>query len=92
MLDAAWQQRITQLEAEGQTVVALLQQGQLLGVLALRDTLRSDAKTAVAALHNLGVQSVMLTGDNPRSSSHRAGIGDGLSRKPAACRQSQCGE
>ncbi|OAT29015.1 heavy metal transporting ATPase [Buttiauxella brennerae ATCC 51605] len=67
VLDAAWQQRITQLEAEGQTVVALLQQGQLLGVLALRDTLRSDAKTAVAALHNLGVQSVMLTGDNPRA-------------------------
>ena len=63
----AWQQRITQLEAEGQTVVALLQQGQLLGVMALRDTLRSDAKMAVAALHKLGVQSVMLTGDNPRA-------------------------
>lgn len=67
VLDAAWQQRITQLEAEGQTVVALLQEGKLLGVLALRDTLRSDAKMAVAALHNLGVQSVMLTGDNPRA-------------------------
>lgn len=67
VLDEAWQQRITQLEAEGQTVVALLKQGQLLGVLALRDTLRSDAKTAVVALRNLGVQSVMLTGDNPRA-------------------------
>lgn len=66
-LDAGWQQRITQLEAEGQTVVALLQQGQLLGVIALRDTLRSDAKMAVAALHHLGVKSVMLTGDNPRA-------------------------
>jgi Cd2+/Zn2+-exporting ATPase len=67
VLGATWQQRITQLEAEGQTVIAVVQQGQLLGVLALRDTLRSDAKMAVAALKNIGVQSVMLTGDNPRA-------------------------
>ncbi|HEY3588824.1 MAG TPA: Zn(II)/Cd(II)/Pb(II) translocating P-type ATPase ZntA [Buttiauxella sp.] len=67
VLDARWQQRITQLEAEGQTVITVVQQGQLLGVIALRDTLRSDAKMAVLALKNIGVQSVMLTGDNPRA-------------------------
>ncbi|HKN04292.1 MAG TPA: Zn(II)/Cd(II)/Pb(II) translocating P-type ATPase ZntA [Buttiauxella sp.] len=67
VLDAQWQTRITQLEAEGQTVIAAVQQGKLLGVLALRDTLRSDAKAAVTALKNIGVQSVMLTGDNPRA-------------------------
>ena len=67
VLDEAWQQRITQLEAEGQTVIAAVRQNQLLGIIALRDTLRSDAKEAVAALKNIGVHGVMLTGDNPRA-------------------------
>ncbi|MGB7803446.1 Zn(II)/Cd(II)/Pb(II) translocating P-type ATPase ZntA [Buttiauxella sp.] len=67
VLDATWQQRITQLEAEGQTVIAVVQNNRLLGVIALRDTLRSDASQAVADLQKIGVQSVMLTGDNPRA-------------------------
>ncbi|MGG4766082.1 HAD-IC family P-type ATPase [Klebsiella pneumoniae] len=36
-------------------------------LLALRDTLRDDARQAVDALHQLGVQGVILTGDNPRA-------------------------
>ncbi|WBM70781.1 Zn(II)/Cd(II)/Pb(II) translocating P-type ATPase ZntA [Buttiauxella sp. WJP83] len=67
VLDATWHQRITQLEAEGQTVITVVQQNRLLGVIALRDTLRRDAKQAVADLQKIGVQSVMLTGDNPRA-------------------------
>lgn len=55
------------LEQAGQTVVILSQEGVAKGMLALRDTLRSDAKEAVAALHQLGVQGVILTGDNPRA-------------------------
>ncbi len=35
--------------------------------LALRDTLRSDAKQAIAELNVLGVYGVILTGDNPRA-------------------------
>jgi Cd2+/Zn2+-exporting ATPase len=42
-------------------------------MLALRDTLRDDAKEAVAALHQLGVQGVILTGDNPRAAAAIAG-------------------
>jgi len=55
------------LEQAGQTVVILTQEGVAKGMLALRDTLRGDAKEAVAALHQLGVQGVILTGDNPRA-------------------------
>lgn len=55
------------LEQAGQTVVILSQEGVAKGMLALRDTLRGDAKEAVAALHQLGVQGVILTGDNPRA-------------------------
>lgn len=61
------------LEKTGQTVVTVMQDGVAKGMLALRDTLRDDAKEAVAALHQLGVQGVILTGDNPRAAAAIAG-------------------
>lgn len=61
------------LEQAGQTVVVVMQDGVARGMLALRDTLRDDAKEAVAALHQLGVQGVILTGDNPRAAAAIAG-------------------
>ncbi|MCF8581072.1 Zn(II)/Cd(II)/Pb(II) translocating P-type ATPase ZntA [Enterobacter ludwigii] len=61
------------LEQAGQTVVVVMQDGVTKGMLALRDTLRDDAKEAVAALHQLGVQGVILTGDNPRAAAAIAG-------------------
>ncbi|AIR59872.1 zinc ABC transporter ATPase [Cedecea neteri] len=66
-LSETWQRRIAKQEEEGQTVIVVLRSGQLLGTIAMRDTLRSDAREAVAALHQLGIQGVMLTGDNPRA-------------------------
>ena len=66
------------LEQAGQTVVVVMQDGVARGMLALRDTLRDDAKEAVAALHQLGVQGVILTGDNPRAA---AAIADELGLK-----------
>ncbi|HDC4274725.1 TPA: Zn(II)/Cd(II)/Pb(II) translocating P-type ATPase ZntA [Enterobacter cloacae] len=61
------------LEQTGQTVVTVMQDGVAKGMLALRDTLRDDAKEAVAALHQLGVQGMILTGDNPRAAAAIAG-------------------
>ncbi|WAH50733.1 Zn(II)/Cd(II)/Pb(II) translocating P-type ATPase ZntA [Pseudescherichia vulneris] len=65
--------QVEALEQAGQTVVAVTQDGVAKGILALRDTLRDDAKEAVAALHKLGVQGVILTGDNPRAAAAIAG-------------------
>ncbi len=65
--------QVEALEQAGQTVVAVMQDGVAKGLLALRDTLRDDAKEAVAALHKLGVQGVILTGDNPRAAAAIAG-------------------
>jgi Cd2+/Zn2+-exporting ATPase len=48
-------------------VVLVMRDETLLGILALRDTLRDDARQAVDDLHQLGVQGVILTGDNPRA-------------------------
>lgn len=59
--------QITQLEDAGQTVVVVVKNQRLQGILALRDTLRNDAREAVNALHDLGVQGIILTGDNPRA-------------------------
>ncbi|WJW86303.1 MULTISPECIES: Zn(II)/Cd(II)/Pb(II) translocating P-type ATPase ZntA [Enterobacter] len=61
------------LEQAGQTVVSVMQDGVAKGMLALRDTLRDDAKEAVVALHQLGVKGVILTGDNPRAAAAIAG-------------------
>ncbi|NUW59584.1 Zn(II)/Cd(II)/Pb(II) translocating P-type ATPase ZntA [Cronobacter muytjensii] len=62
-----WRQRIRDEEAQGQTVIVVTASDQLLGTLALRDTQRADARDAVGKLRAMGIQSVMLTGDNPRA-------------------------
>ena len=55
------------LENAGNTVVILHDATQTLGLFALRDTLRADARDALAELRALDIQGVMLTGDNPRA-------------------------
>ena len=42
-------------------------EAQPLGLLALQDLLREEARSALAAPQALGIRSVMLTGDNPRA-------------------------
>ncbi|AIR84101.1 zinc/cadmium/mercury/lead-transporting ATPase [Pantoea rwandensis] len=66
------QQAIAQREAQGKTVVVLLQDETVLGTLALQDQLREEAVTALAQLHALGINSLMLTGDNPRAAAAMA--------------------
>ncbi len=61
------QDRIAALEADGKTVVTVVSDGAVIGLIALRDEPRPDAAAGVAALRALGVDSVMLTGDNPRT-------------------------
>ncbi|WCE28640.1 zinc/cadmium/mercury/lead-transporting ATPase [Vibrio sp. SCSIO 43137] len=55
------------LESEGKTLVYLVRESDVIGVIGWQDTLREDAKQAVADLHAIGVRTVMLTGDHPRS-------------------------
>jgi Cd2+/Zn2+-exporting ATPase len=58
---------VVELEGQGKTVVVARHDSQIIGLIAWQDTLRQDAQQAVAALTKLGISSVMLTGDNPRS-------------------------
>lgn len=61
------------LEAAGKTVAAVLVDGAVAGLIALRDEPREDAAAAVAELKTMGIRSVMLTGDNARTGAAIAG-------------------
>lgn len=53
------------LEEEGKTVVCVTTQTRPLGLIAIGDRLREEAPHAVEDLHAMGIQTVILTGDNP---------------------------
>ncbi len=56
------------LAGEGKTAILVAIDGQPAGVVAVADTVKDDdSAAAIAALHDLGVQVVMLTGDNART-------------------------
>ena len=56
-----------ELAAEGKTPVLAAIGGAPAGVLAVADPVKDDSAAAITALHRLGVQVVMLTGDNSRT-------------------------
>jgi heavy metal translocating P-type ATPase len=62
-----FRQRIEALEAAGRTVIGVARGGSTLGIIALGDTVRPDARGAVASLRKAGVTPVLVTGDNERA-------------------------
>ena len=65
-LPDALRQAQERLEAEGKTVMLVRRGGAWLGMLALADQIRPEAKTVIQRLHGAGVSVAMLTGDNHR--------------------------
>ena len=55
------------LEADGRTAVLVGWDGEVRGVLAVADTVKSGAADAVAQVHRLGIATAMITGDNGRT-------------------------
>lgn len=66
-LPAATQEWLAAQEEMGETPVLVAAEGQVMGAIAIADTLRPEAREAVAALKRQGKRVVMLTGDNPRT-------------------------
>lgn len=64
---------VERLEAEGKTTVAVLREDRALGLIAMRDEPRPEAAEAIRQLKAMGVEAVMLTGDNPRTAAAVAG-------------------
>ena len=55
------------LEAAGRTVIAVADNGELLGVLGISDTLRPEARAVVGELGARGIDTWMITGDHART-------------------------
>lgn len=59
-------------EQEGKTVVLVSEGKQIMGALAIADKVRDEAKETIKQLRTLGVETVMLTGDNQHTASYVA--------------------
>jgi len=55
---------ITGLHGQSNTVVFVLRDGKPLGAIALADVIRPESREAIARLKAMGIQCMMLTGDN----------------------------
>ena len=59
--------RVIALEEEGKTVMFLTDQANLLAMISVTDQVKASSKSAIEALHTLGIKVKMLTGDNPQT-------------------------
>ncbi|PED09304.1 heavy metal translocating P-type ATPase [Bacillus pseudomycoides] len=57
----------TTLEQEGKTVVYISNEKGILGLIALKDTLRLETIAAIRDLQSIGVEAIMITGDNEQT-------------------------
>lgn len=60
-------ERVLALEEEGKTVMFLTDQERVLALISVTDQVKHSSKAAIDALHQLGINVKMLTGDNPQT-------------------------
>jgi len=58
---------LDRLESQGRTAVIVAADGRAVGIVAVADTVKPDSRSAIAAMHQLGLRVVMVTGDNERA-------------------------
>lgn len=62
-----YEKLLTKFEDEGKTAILVSINKQVIGIIAVADTLKENSKLAVAELKKLGKEVVMITGDNERT-------------------------
>lgn len=65
-----WKQHASQMEQfekDAKTCMYVAANGKTVGLIAVADTLKEDAADAIAQLNEMGIRTVMITGDNPQS-------------------------
>jgi Cu+-exporting ATPase len=67
------EEKISELEEDGKTIMFLVLEGKLAGVIAAADTLKEHSKETIEELKKMGIDVVMLTGDNERTAKSIAG-------------------
>lgn len=71
------------LESDGNTVIFVVSNGQLVGAIALADVIREESREAIQALRELGIRTAMITGDSPEVAkwvAHELGIDEYFAR------------
>ena len=58
---------VTRLQSEAKTAMLVAVDGQAAGIVAVADTIKDSSKDAIADLHKMGLQVVMITGDNQKT-------------------------
>ena len=66
-LDKLRKDEISKLEEEGKTVMILASEKEILGIIAVADTIKDTSKEAVEKLQKMGIEVYMITGDNLRT-------------------------
>ncbi|WP_339183901.1 heavy metal translocating P-type ATPase [Oceanobacillus sp. FSL W7-1293] len=72
-------EKITNLQTAGKTVMVLGTQSEILAFIAVADEIRETSKEVINQLNHLGIETVMLTGDNQRTAKaigQQAGVVD----------------
>ncbi len=59
--------KVAKLENEGKTVVVVARDKEAIGIIAISDTIKENARDAIAEIKMQGIETVMITGDNERS-------------------------
>ncbi len=66
-------QAIGEFESEGKTVLPVMIDRHVVGLIAVADTIRGNSRDAIERLRQLGIRTVMITGDNMRAAKSIAG-------------------
>lgn len=68
-----WTGLMQKLEQEGKTAMLVSVDGAVAGIVAVADTIKDTSRAAVAKLHDMGIEVVMITGDNKLTAEAIAG-------------------
>ncbi|NLJ94743.1 MAG: heavy metal translocating P-type ATPase [Clostridiaceae bacterium] len=71
-IDKTQKKYIDELENSGSTIVFVTENDQLRAMFGIMDPLKSNTKTVIDTLHDLGIETVMLTGDAEKNSKYLA--------------------
>ena len=66
------QQQVEEISSQGKTVVFVILGDKLEGAIALGDKIRPESREAIDRLHEMGVECIMLTGDNRQTAEYVA--------------------
>lgn len=61
---------ITAIKDQGKAIIVVSRENVKLGVIALSDTVRDNAPNVINQLNNMGINTVLLTGDSKRAANH----------------------